>query len=96
MENCGNTLILRCSASEQGGTAQFASRLIGQRQVLRRQQSQTRQPDKWGSSTTTSEQRVVENAVLPSEIEQLPDLAGYLKLASSPAWQRVKISLPRR
>jgi type IV secretory pathway TraG/TraD family ATPase VirD4 len=96
VENCGNTLILRCSASEQGGTAQFASRLIGQRQVLRRQQSQTRQPDKWGSSTTISEHRSLENAVLPSEIEQLPDLQGYLKLASNPSWQRVKIPLPRR
>jgi type IV secretory pathway TraG/TraD family ATPase VirD4 len=95
VENCGNTLILRCSASEQGGTAQFASRLIGQRQVLRRQESRTRQPDKWSSSTTISEQRVLENAVLPSEIEQLPDLAGYLKLASSPCWQRVQIPLTR-
>jgi hypothetical protein len=27
VENCGNTLILRCSASERGGTAEFASRL---------------------------------------------------------------------
>lgn len=96
VENCGNTLILRCSASEQGGTAQFASRLIGQRQVLRRQQSQTRQPDKWASSTTISEHRTLENAVLPSEIEQLPDLSGYLKFASSPSWQRVQIPLPRR
>jgi hypothetical protein len=25
VENCGNTLILRCSANEQGGTSQFAS-----------------------------------------------------------------------
>jgi len=96
VENCGNTLILRCSASEQGGTAQFASRLIGQRQVLRHQQSHTRQPDKWASSTTISEQRTLESAVLPSEIEQLPDLQGYLKLASNPSWQRVQIPLPRR
>src|SRR4029077_19859406 len=29
VENCGNTLILRCSASEGGGTARFASQLIG-------------------------------------------------------------------
>src|ERR1700690_3052557 len=29
IENCGNTLILRCSGSENGGTSQFASRLIG-------------------------------------------------------------------
>jgi hypothetical protein len=34
-----------------------------------------------------------------SEIEQLPDLAGYLKLASSPAWLRVRLppaAQPRR
>ena len=35
VENCGNSLILRCSASENGGTSQFASRLIGEREVLR-------------------------------------------------------------
>ena len=34
VENCGNTLILRCSASEHGGTSEFASKLIGQREVL--------------------------------------------------------------
>jgi type IV secretory pathway TraG/TraD family ATPase VirD4 len=32
VENCGNTLILRCSASEGGGTAKYASRLIGERE----------------------------------------------------------------
>ena len=41
VENCGNTLILRCSASEGGGTAQFASHLIGQREILRRHVSRT-------------------------------------------------------
>src|SRR6202451_1039005 len=39
VENCGNTLILRCSASENGGTSQFASRLMGDRAILRRQVS---------------------------------------------------------
>ncbi len=34
VENCGNTLILRCSASEGGGTARFASQLIGEREVF--------------------------------------------------------------
>ena len=29
-----------------------------------------------------------------SQIEQLPDLAGYLKLASNPAWLRVSLPLP--
>ena len=42
VENCGNTLILRCSASEGGGTAHFASRLIGDREIIRTQHSETR------------------------------------------------------
>ena len=36
IENCGNTLTLGCSASEGGGAAQYASRLIGEREVVRR------------------------------------------------------------
>jgi type IV secretory pathway TraG/TraD family ATPase VirD4 len=96
VENCGNTLILRCSASEGGGTARFASRLIGEREILRIHESHSRKPGEWQASKTTSEHRTTESAVLPSEIEQLPDLAGYLKLASSPSWARVQIPLPRR
>jgi hypothetical protein len=30
---------------------------------------------------------------MPSELEQLPDLAGFLKLASSPTW--LSVMLPR-
>src|ERR1700734_1837391 len=45
IENCGNTLILRCSGSEQGGTSQFASRLIGEREIVRRQVSRGRDAD---------------------------------------------------
>jgi hypothetical protein len=87
VENCGNSLILRCSASEQGGTSQFASRLIGQRQVVHLSKSKTRQPGQWFSSNTTSEQRSIEPAIMASEIEQLPDLQGFLKFASTPNWQ---------
>jgi type IV secretory pathway TraG/TraD family ATPase VirD4 len=99
VENCGNTLILRCSASEHGGTSQFASRLIGEREVARRSTSRGRDgngfPGTRGSrrSLNVSEQRVTEAAVLASELEQLPDLTGYLKTASSAAW--LKVRLPR-
>jgi len=41
-------------------------------------------------STTESEQVMVQPAVLPAEIEQLPDLAGYAKTASIAAWHRVR------
>jgi type IV secretory pathway TraG/TraD family ATPase VirD4 len=100
VENCGNTLILRCSGSENGGTSQFASRLIGDREVLRLQTS--RGSDREGAFSSRSgrrsrnitEQRVTEAAVMPSELEQLPDLCGYLKTASSAVWLKVALTRP--
>jgi type IV secretory pathway TraG/TraD family ATPase VirD4 len=98
VENCGNTLILRCSSGEHGGTAQFASRLIGERQIVRRQVTRSRDSEAFLSgrgsrrSRNVTEHHVTESAVMPSELEQLPDLAGYLKTASSPAWLRVSLS----
>jgi hypothetical protein len=91
VENCGNTLILRCSGSERGGTSSFASQLIGQREVIRTTQSRSRQPLHLLSTITRSEHPNIEFAVLDSEIEQLPDLKGYLKLASTPHWRRVAL-----
>ncbi len=91
VENCGNTLILRCSASEGGGTARFASQLIGEREVLRTTVSRSRRTTDVLGSVAHSEHFSVEPAVLPAQIEQLPDLAGYLKYASDPTWQRVRL-----
>lgn len=102
IENCGNTLILRCSGSEHGGTSQFASRLIGEREIVRRQTSRGRDRESafaaHGSrrSTNVSEQHVTEAAVMPSQLEQLPDLTGYLKTASSPTWLKVRFGRARR
>src|SRR5436309_11281862 len=42
IENCGNSLILRCSGSDNGGTSHFASRLIGDREIIRRQTTRGR------------------------------------------------------
>ncbi len=95
VENCGNTLILRCSASEGGGTARFASQLVGDREVVRTTSSTSRRFSEFVGARTRSEHFGVEVALLPSEIEQLPDLAGYLKLASTPHWRRVAFSPPQ-
>ena len=95
VENCGNTLILRCAGSEHGGTSQFASRLIGEREVIRRQTARGRDRESLFAargarrSTSVSDQHVTEMAVLASQIEQLPDLTGYLRTASSSDWLRV-------
>jgi type IV secretory pathway TraG/TraD family ATPase VirD4 len=97
VENCGNTLILRCAGSEHGGTSQFASRLIGEREIVRQHRSLGRDSNGFwkGSggrrSTQLSEQRMIETAVLPAELEQLPDLTGFLKTASSKHWSKVRL-----
>jgi type IV secretory pathway TraG/TraD family ATPase VirD4 len=94
VENCANTLLLRCSASEGGGTARFASELVGEREVIQPQLSRTRSAS-WlahgGATVSQGTERRTEAALLPAELEQLPDLAGYLKLASEPAWLRVQL-----
>lgn len=92
VENCSNTLILRCSASEGGGTARFASQLIGQREVIRPTVTYStgvegrllsREVDR---GTSYGEDHRVEDAVMPSEIEALKDRMGFVKFASRPAW----------
>jgi Type IV secretion-system coupling protein DNA-binding domain len=92
VENCGNTLILRCSASEHGGTSEFASKLIGQREVVHTTVSMTRRSNEFIGSTTTGQNLRIEPAVMASEIERLPDLSGLLKLASVPDWQVVSLT----
>ena len=92
VENCANSLILRSSASEGGGTARFASSLIGDREILRTMHSRSRRPLDVFGVRTNSQQVAVEAAILPSEIEQLPDLTGYLKVASRPEWLRVHLT----
>jgi hypothetical protein len=90
-----NILILRCSGSENGGTSLFASRLIGDREVLRRQVSRGQDRESgWAArggrrSRSTTHNHVTEPAVMASELEQLPDLCGYLKTASSAVWLKV-------
>ena len=102
IENCGNTLILRCSGSESGGTSQFASRLIGEREIIRKQTSRgsDRQGAFWSPSArksrSVSEQHITELAVMASQIEQLPDLCGYFKSASTPAWRKVSLGVKAR
>jgi type IV secretory pathway TraG/TraD family ATPase VirD4 len=94
IENCGNTVILRCSSSEGGGTARFASGLIGEREIIREQMTKSRRPNEWLASQSIAQHHVTEPAVLASEIEQLPDLSGFLKFASQPEWRRIRLVVP--
>jgi type IV secretory pathway TraG/TraD family ATPase VirD4 len=91
IENCGNTLILRCSSSEGGGTARFASQLIGEREVVRTTTSRSRRLTEVLGSVSQTQHFAIEPAVLAAQVEQLPDLTGYLKYASDPNWVRVRL-----
>ena len=58
--------------------------------------SKSRRPTELLGSVSRTEHYSVEPAVLPSQIEQLPDLAGYLKHASDPQWRRVRLDAVRQ
>lgn len=96
IENCGNLLLLRCGASDEGGTAKLASDLIGGREVERDDISRSRTHGRFTSrSTSMQTKREVEDAVLPSEIMQFGNNEGYMKRATSPRWVRVRFPLAK-
>ncbi len=70
---CQDKTIFRCCASEGGGTSRFASKLIGEREVIRQTKSTARgSPSIFSkqmphTTTTTSEQHATECAVMASE-----------------------------
>ena len=93
VESCSSTLILRCLSGEGGGTAQFASALIGKREIVRETVTESTVANAMIDTVhgqTYGEQPVVEDAVMASQIETLPDGAAFSKSASSPAWNYVE------
>src|SRR3546814_1622145 len=71
IENCGNLLLLRAGASEDGGTAKLASELIGGREVERDDVSRSRTRGRFTTrSVSRQTRRSVEDMVLASEIDR--------------------------
>ena len=81
-------LLLRLPDPE---TARWASQAIGERHIVREIKSESH-----GYSTTgnqsTSWQHQVEAAVLPSQVQALPKLEGYLRVADSPEVRRIRLA----
>ena len=68
VENCSSTLILRCSSSEGGRTAQFASAQIGRREVIRQTVTESTAAHAMIDTVqghSYGEQHVVEDAASP-------------------------------
>lgn len=90
-EQCGTRLILRCDTSRDGGTAKFASDLIGEREVMTPEETTSHSRGRNPSTSVSSAlRRHMEKAVLPSEIAQLPDCEGYLRIAREAHWRHVR------
>lgn len=78
LSNLGTQVILRLPDAE---TSEYASRLIGDEQVREEHVSTSRSHDLDGkNSTSTSFQIRQQRVVLPSEIQNLPDLVGLLNI----------------
>ncbi|MHB8389734.1 MAG: type IV secretion system DNA-binding domain-containing protein [Acidobacteriaceae bacterium] len=84
-----NKLILR---ADDPDTADWGSRLLGDRQILRRVQSEG--SGAGGAHSGESEQIAIERAVLPSEVSHLPDLRGYLRFTGGHPIALVEIEIP--
>ncbi len=98
VENCGNTLILRCSGSENGGTSQYASATDRRPRTATQATpravatlpaacSQAADAVRYRLPSSRSSNR----QYWPRRSNSLPDLTGYLKTASSPIWHVVRI-----
>src|SRR5581483_8480867 len=106
VENCSSTLLLRSSSGATMSTSKFAAGLVGEREVMRLERSTSKSTGSSfspasitrfapganrGSNASATNRRVTEPALMPSQIEQLPDLHGYVHSHDSPFWSQCTI-----
>lgn len=90
MSCLSNWLILRAADSE---SAEYMSRLVGQAEILRTTKSGGKNPS--GESENWSEHVTTQHVVMPSELQNLPNLRGYLILAGDYPTAKINLALPR-
>src|SRR5579883_1136333 len=87
-------LILR---SDEAETAEWASRTLGQREVVRLQMTTLTGPSLYRDGFNLQPHQTLERVVLPAEIQKLPPLEGYLCIAG---YDRARVKMewaePRR
>jgi type IV secretory pathway TraG/TraD family ATPase VirD4 len=80
-------LILR---SDEAETAEWASRTLGQREVVRLQMTTLTGPSLYRDGFNLQPHQTLERVVLPAEIQKLPALEGYLCIAG---YDRARVAL---
>ncbi|MNR71399.1 Coupling protein TraD [compost metagenome] len=84
-------LVLRCGDAD---TAEYMSKYIGDVELLR--QARSSSVSDTGESTSHNDQQLTQRAILPSQIQGLPNLSGFLKLAGNYPLCQVKLPIPTK
>jgi len=90
LRSCFRNLIVLGIAKTDPDTSEAMSKSLGEREVDREQQSNSQGTQ--GVTKSISVHRVRERLVLPSELNQLPDLNGYLVLAGDHPTSRIALT----
>lgn len=90
LRSCFRNLVAFAIAKADPDTSEAISRALGEREVDRAVETSGRSSQ--GSSTSVSVQRVRERLVLPSELNELPDLTAFLALAGEEPTRKIKLT----
>lgn len=93
--SCLNTKLYLAAGDPE--TAEWCSKAIGDQERVRQEVSRSRR-GVFGlggdPSTSEADRRAIDRLVLPSELETLPELRGYLKIAGKYPVAPVRIAIP--
>jgi type IV secretory pathway TraG/TraD family ATPase VirD4 len=89
LRSCFRNFLAFAVAKIDPDTAEVFSRALGEQEVDRSVQSESRGAQ--GNSKSVSVQRVRERLVMPSQISELPDLSAYLALAGAEPTRLVQV-----
>ena len=90
LRSCFRNLVAFAIAKADPDTSEAISRALGEREIDREVETSGRSSQ--GSSSSVSVQRVRERLVLPSELNELPDLTAFLALAGDEPTLKIKLT----
>lgn len=89
LRSCFRNLVAFAIAKADPDTSEAISRALGEREIDRAVETSGRSSQ--GNSSSVSVQRVRERLVLPSELNELPDLTAFLALAGDEPTRKIKL-----
>ncbi|MBC8741863.1 type IV secretion system DNA-binding domain-containing protein [Paraburkholderia sp. UCT31] len=84
-------LVLRCIDTD---TAEYMSKYLGEAEVTRKAEGQSNSDS--GASKSWNSQKSLQRVVLPSELQSLPNLHGFLKLPGQYDLVKVALDFPEK